>query len=276
MMTSLVHEEDIADWSTFKKDVFQLITECRRQKNPTAPEAVHDDFLFRGQSCSTWELETAFTRIFRLSGEMPAIVPKYVAALNHLIEKNKYYRIMERPDGGNLEDTEFFEQLAQHFGFPTRLLDWSESPYIAAFFAMEGRRQSKSGKVTVWGLDFHSCRRYIDERQIVFLPAKGPGNERIRAQLGRFSRCEADPIALDVLLSGSSRVPIKFSSGDKPAYPILFKFNFSTGPDSESVMIDLEKMGINHIRMYPGFEGLCKYSEYVSWTQGQPNPRKID
>lgn len=40
--------------------------------------------------------------------------------------------------------------LMQHFGVPTRLLDWSENPFIGAYFALTGNPKRKSSDAVLW------------------------------------------------------------------------------------------------------------------------------
>jgi len=43
--------------------------------------------------------------------------------------------------------------LMQHYGVPTRLLDWTENPFVGIYFALAGSEESKRSDVSLWMCD---------------------------------------------------------------------------------------------------------------------------
>lgn len=72
--------------------------------------------------------------------------------------KQRAIPFLEKPI--NIENQWELIFLMQHFGSPTRLLDWSENPYIALYFALTSAKYKRNGRkiefnadATVWFLD---------------------------------------------------------------------------------------------------------------------------
>lgn len=105
-------------WSKYKAHVSQF---CAKRH------------LFRGQN-RQWRLRTSFHRTGR--ADLQRFLDEDVPALHrHLSGKTKHFfnpYLMDPDQNGA------FYNLIQHHGYPTPLLDWTYSPYVAAFFAYRG------------------------------------------------------------------------------------------------------------------------------------------
>ncbi|NOU80345.1 FRG domain-containing protein [Paenibacillus sp. LMG 31459] len=159
------------------------------------------DFVFRGQKDKTWSLKAS---IFR-------------NGYNH----NKEYDIYREIRKNRFEDltgSKFLDNLIhmQHYGIPTRLLDWSRNPLIPLFFACSDNKND--GKIfaykpnIIYEFDqeqFKQISTYLNEdfnriqlnpHSIKFLASIFRGaqpdsifiestieNERLKAQRGLFS-----------------------------------------------------------------------------------------
>jgi hypothetical protein len=115
--------------------------------------------VYRGDGDAGWPL---FTSLDKLGGVNP---PHTKAELEEHILRNfiRYSRpYLPQP-------TSDWEVLvaAQHHGLPTRLLDWTYSPLVAAHFAtLSGERQVDR---VIWRLDWKSVHRYFKLPELALL-----------------------------------------------------------------------------------------------------------
>jgi hypothetical protein len=117
----------------------------------------NENWAFRGQGHSDWILNNAIERTYFINFH-PGIEAEFVAefqrgARNYLSRDETPQHLIE------------WLALMQHHGAPTRLLDLSKSPFIAAYFAFEFSPVNPDHSIGIWGINHN----YLKERAIEFL-----------------------------------------------------------------------------------------------------------
>lgn len=112
-------------------------------------ERFRSNFAFRGMQSADHDLTTS---LIRLGGQ-------YDNLEGHLLRNFRKYAHRDAVPGDSLWN---WLAVAQHHGLPTRLLDWTFSPYVAMHFATEDIEDYDMDGV-IWCVDYAASNTYLPE-----------------------------------------------------------------------------------------------------------------
>jgi hypothetical protein len=125
-------------------------------------------YIYRGHSDAAWRLESSLERVVGAKWSADSAMKFEEYSLD--IFKSKFHLY-------DKENTEPKSKLAwlsimQHYGVPTRLLDFTSSPYVALYFALETYAPQSQRDFAVFAIDYTAVMQksidYISQKDAAF------------------------------------------------------------------------------------------------------------
>jgi len=223
------------------------------------------NLLFRGHRCASWELKSTLER---KGIELPDIdsYARQIKVVELAFESylgsswSSDFTASDAP--APPENYEFMVYL-RHHGYPTPLLDWTRSSYVASFFAF--RYPSSEGSVAVFsfrefaGKSKGGCE---DDSNIVGCGPTIRTHKRHYAQQAEYTYCRKK-VDGRWIYSGHEEA-LKETGGEQD---ILQKYVFPASIRSE-VLAELDSMNINAYTLFGSEEGLAEMLANRDYSYG--------
>ncbi|MCX5991923.1 MAG: FRG domain-containing protein [Chloroflexi bacterium] len=214
-------------------------------------------YVWRGQRDSTWLLEPTLDRVLRRLGK----AGDTKAANEHLLRFTYATRGRRGSNPPGMASENDWWALGQHHGLATPLLDWTESPFVAAFFAYESNEPSSRGRRMVFGVSKTAAERKSKEIAKHHTGSTRPpivecvepfsdDNPRLVNQRALFTR---SPSGMDL----EEWVVANFPEDEKKVR--LRKIELPE-TERETALRSLNRMNINHASLFPDLYGASKFA----------------
>jgi hypothetical protein len=238
-------------------------------------------WCFRGQREAGWWLDTSLDRAVKrewssANGSGYYHLNREIEQLGLLTRFRQQAHLYLRhlpPD----DDLGSWFALMQHHGVPTRLLDWTKSPYVAMYFALEQDSERPEKRSAIWAIDLDWLERiecelfqmeletsqladangrieYLNrllghkENPVVVRIDPAKTNERIAAQQG-ILLCNLHHRAMfNAILNGM------IFHDESLELPVLRKIEID-GKHRISFLKTLREMNIHRASLFPGLDG---------------------
>lgn len=235
--------------------------------------------VFRGHADASWSLTHTLYRALTLDGQIPP--PSKDEALRKERESVKGFEVLARPYlpiavSETTKSSSEWWTVMQHYGAPTRLIDWTSSPYIAAYFSvssypncdgslyrldgdsLKNLMENRYGKD--WDMPNPPFRPRVeayfrDGRPSVSLIYRKDQTDRIANQESYFTVCG------DILMNHEDALY-------DPNFNVLTRYLIPSGLKKD-FLHRLKIMNISAATLFPGIDGLGRsINEFIRMTAG--------
>lgn len=247
-------------------------------------QAPGDNWIFRGQSDSSWRLRPSLERVALYPIPLPSGETRELIEDAYFVEDMLQREFARRahhfiPDPPGRDESIEWLALMQHHGVPTRFLDWTRSPYVALYFAVSEVQPGTT--CSVWAIDAKALNRACGLSQLVPDDAAAEDDDRygshwLRTNEEFLSVCFDSPRTTVIPLEPfrmNERLTIQqglFLCPANLAIPFestlcavlrntrntcLFRLDIPS--EMRLVFLqELNRMNINHATLFPGLDGL--------------------
>lgn len=177
-----MEDKTLNNWEDFEKELVSLEKTLGEKKEVTSLRL--SNYLFRGHPDSSWRLETTLERYIVEPVRLKTYYRSIYAA-KHEIETftdkdwdiplpTKFYDFIDKEDHLDLGSVWGYDYMMymRHHGFPSPLLDWTRSPYVAAFFAF--RNAVNTEMISIYAYQEYSTGAKSYSGESAYIQALGP------------------------------------------------------------------------------------------------------
>lgn len=240
-------------------------------------------WAFRGQRKANWPIVSSLTRYLE----------RYVPTELWVEQEHRSIRVFKRKahyflnDASALQDGFRCLALMQHHGAPTRLIDLTKSPYVAAYFALETTTsESAVYAINTPALWMEATPRGRDDLGREAIDPREPGNiERYFLSNEYPVVWPGEPWTMDRRIVAQAGTFILPGVIDKPVdsllemydhpEPLMIKIVLPPGIRVPAMQA-LYRMNISSATLFPDLDGLARSIAYeleVNWVGSSGAPR---
>lgn len=240
------------------------------------PSGIGGECVYRGHAKSEWKLASKWERwLETIRGPQP-ISTQFTAQSWDGLPKSYLERFKQWAIGtpgfksSVLTDDDQWWALARHYGLVTPLLDWTRSPYVAAFFAFAEALETSvpridhtgpgaavpkpDGDIAIWAM-MHP-RLHTEPGKFESIEVSGDDFYRQRAQRGLFTRLRDRDNCLDLQ-----------SYFEKTSKVHLLKCHIAPAAEAQTALTDLFRMNVSYGSLFPDLEGAAKQANIEAWLR---------